>query len=224
MALQIINLGTQANDGTGDDLRTAFEKVILNFEYLEGLLTSPVDAENLGPYLDQGVFKEKIENILYFKTIVGSNNIEIQSNPDNLTIQLTENIDLNDGNITNVGNIEFKGTITASPSSYGYYGPTNGVHYGPVQGSVYAPLGTFGLQGDVEGRNPNVGQLHPDYRPARVDGVAVKDLFATVHNFDFGPITEQFENPIQYILEQIGMNLGTINSPSNLSIDLGYII
>ena len=31
MAIQTINLGTYANDGTGDDLRTAFEKVRANF-------------------------------------------------------------------------------------------------------------------------------------------------------------------------------------------------
>jgi hypothetical protein len=31
MAIQTINLGTYANDGTGDDLRTAFEKVQANF-------------------------------------------------------------------------------------------------------------------------------------------------------------------------------------------------
>jgi hypothetical protein len=31
MAIQTINLGTYANDGTGDDLRTAFEKVKSNF-------------------------------------------------------------------------------------------------------------------------------------------------------------------------------------------------
>ena len=31
MAIQLINLGTYANDGTGDDLRTAFEKTKDNF-------------------------------------------------------------------------------------------------------------------------------------------------------------------------------------------------
>jgi hypothetical protein len=44
MALQTINLGTYANDGTGDDLRTAFEKVKANF--LE--LASTVYGANVG--------------------------------------------------------------------------------------------------------------------------------------------------------------------------------
>jgi hypothetical protein len=34
MAKQIINLGNSANDGTGDDLRTAFVKVRNNFDDL----------------------------------------------------------------------------------------------------------------------------------------------------------------------------------------------
>ena len=38
MALQTINLGTYANDGTGDDLRTAFEKVKANFTELYNAL------------------------------------------------------------------------------------------------------------------------------------------------------------------------------------------
>jgi hypothetical protein len=34
MALKTINLGGVANDGTGDDLREAFEKVVFNFNDL----------------------------------------------------------------------------------------------------------------------------------------------------------------------------------------------
>jgi hypothetical protein len=224
MALQVIDLGTQANDGTGDDLRTAFEKVIANFQYLEGLLTAPVTAANLGAYTDQSVFKEKIDNVLYFKTIVGDDNIEIQSTDNELLIGLADDIDFRDGDLSNVGNINLKGTITAAQTSQGYFGPTSGVHVGVVNGTVYAPLGTFGLQGDVVGRNPNVGNLVQDYQPAKVDGVAVKDLYATVHSFDFGSIVDEFANPIQYILSQIGIDLGTITSPSNIKIDAGGII
>ena len=35
MALKTINLGGVANDGTGDDLREAFEKVVFNFNDLD---------------------------------------------------------------------------------------------------------------------------------------------------------------------------------------------
>ena len=55
MAIQNINLGTYANSSTGDDLRTAFEKVNANFAFLD--LTSAVTADNIGA--GARVFKEK---------------------------------------------------------------------------------------------------------------------------------------------------------------------
>lgn len=48
MPIQTINLGNYANDGTGDDLRTAFEKVNSNFELVGGTL-GIITGANLGP-------------------------------------------------------------------------------------------------------------------------------------------------------------------------------
>lgn len=47
MPIQTINLGTYANDGTGDDLRTAFQKVNANFAELNA--SDVRGALNLGP-------------------------------------------------------------------------------------------------------------------------------------------------------------------------------
>lgn len=46
MAIQTINLGTYANDGTGDDLRSAFTKVNNNLTEID--LTRVIGADNLG--------------------------------------------------------------------------------------------------------------------------------------------------------------------------------
>jgi hypothetical protein len=220
--LQEINLGQAINDGTGDDLRTAFLKVIANFQYLEGEITQPVDAANVGA-VEQGVFKEKIDNILYFKSIVAGDNIEIQTTPDTIIVSTTQGLDLKNNDIENVGNLLVKGTITLDPTTNSeLVGTTNGLHFGIVQGSVYAPPSMFGLKGDVVGRSPDVGELSPDYDPAKVDGVAVKDLNRTVNNFDFGSINN-ISSPLQYILSQIGVNFGTVASATLINIDLGGI-
>jgi hypothetical protein len=52
--LEKINLGEYANDGTGDDLRTAFAKVKFNFDILENDITSLVEdtSPKLGGDLD----------------------------------------------------------------------------------------------------------------------------------------------------------------------------
>ena len=50
ITLQQINLGGYANDGTGDDLRTAFAKVIANFDVLKTAIPSSL-SEDTNPSL-----------------------------------------------------------------------------------------------------------------------------------------------------------------------------
>jgi hypothetical protein len=61
LSLQKINLGDYANDGTGDDLRTAFAKVNINFNALENDITSLSEDKSpkLGGDLDLNGFKLK---------------------------------------------------------------------------------------------------------------------------------------------------------------------
>lgn len=217
MALQTINLGGAANDGTGDDLRSAFEKVINNFNYLEGLFGDPVIAENVGPFTEQGIFKEKIDNVLYFKTIEAGNNIEIQTTDNTVIISTSEDLDLNFHNIDNVGRITVYGQILLD-NGVELIGNTRGVHDGIlVNGAVYTtPNNPIGLIGDIKGRNTEVGPLSPDYSPAKVDGVAVRELKNELTAFDFGTIVRVYKNPMQLVLDQIGVDFGGIpgNNPS----------
>ena len=76
MSLQTINLGTYANDGTGDDLRTAFTKVNANFAILN-TEAGIAGAVNLGS--GTGVFKDQNINNLEFKTLTSTGNTIIGS-------------------------------------------------------------------------------------------------------------------------------------------------
>ncbi len=67
MAIQTINLGNVVNDGLGDDLRTAFQKVNANFTELSASLT--ITGANTGT-TGVGVFKEKVGAELRFKKLV----------------------------------------------------------------------------------------------------------------------------------------------------------
>ena len=84
--IQTINIGNIVNDGQGDDLRTAFQKVNANFATLNNDLT--ITASNLGT-VGETVFKQKSGLNLEFRKLVAGNKITITSSPDSLLISST---------------------------------------------------------------------------------------------------------------------------------------
>ena len=84
--LQTINKGNVVNDGLGDDLRTAFEKVNSNFSSLNAELT--VEVINLSSS-GTGLFKEKVGNELRFKSLQGGAKIILNERTDTVEIAST---------------------------------------------------------------------------------------------------------------------------------------
>ena len=116
MAIQTINIGNLVNDGLGDDLRTAFQKVNANFATLENSLSVTVSS----PTGTNGysLFKEQIGPNLVFKTISSGTKIRVDDAGDTIIINNTEpyavtRIDTNAGRIqpdgTNLGRITIQG-------------------------------------------------------------------------------------------------------------------
>ena len=101
MAIQTINLGNQVNDGLGDDLRTAFQKVNANFSSLASELT--ITASNVGE-TGTGIFKQKTDANLEFKKLVSGTKMFIEDAPDSIIINSTAadaftRIDTNSGSM-----------------------------------------------------------------------------------------------------------------------------
>tara|TARA_R110000851_G_scaffold42698_9_gene106010 strand:- start:379 stop:1113 length:735 start_codon:yes stop_codon:yes gene_type:complete len=86
MALKTINLGSVANDGTGDDLREAFEKVVFNFSDLDARTPEATTVSTLGSgsslYFDTNV------NDLRFKSLIGGTNATLISTDNDITINV----------------------------------------------------------------------------------------------------------------------------------------
>lgn len=85
MTIQTINLGNYANDGTGDDLRTAFEKVNANFAELgNGEVHNGI---NVGGFV--GIFKQRNTNAqLEFKTLQSTDSsITLTSSTNSIDIK-----------------------------------------------------------------------------------------------------------------------------------------
>ena len=124
MTIQTVNLGSYANDSTGDDLRTAFTKVNSNTEELD--LTRVVSATNLG--LGAEIFKDKVSKNLQLRKINAGINITVTQNANDISIatpdsinnlvedtspQLGGNLDLNNFNVIGTGSIDIDGVVIA---------------------------------------------------------------------------------------------------------------
>ena len=152
MAIQTINVGNVVNDGLGDNLRTAFEKVNSNFSELNASLT--ITASNIGT-VGAGLFKEKVGANLEFKRLISGTKIFIEELSNSLVINNQQpdgfvRIDTNSGtllgndyiNITLAGknggeNIET--VVTGSVISIDTVIPVTGIltsyDFGPVTGN-----------------------------------------------------------------------------------------
>jgi archaellum component FlaF (FlaF/FlaG flagellin family) len=86
MTIQTINIGNVVNDGLGDDLRTAFQKVNANFSDLSTQLT--ITATNLGA-TGVGVFKEKIGADLQFKKLVSGTKMLLDDTGESIVVNNT---------------------------------------------------------------------------------------------------------------------------------------
>ena len=119
MTVQTINIGNQVNDGLGDDLRTAFEKVNANFSDLSTQLT--ITATNVGA-VGAGVFKEKVGADLRFRKLVSGTKMLLNDTGDTIVVNSTAadafvRIDTDSGNVqaSSYQNITFGGA--AAPGS-----------------------------------------------------------------------------------------------------------
>ena len=87
MTIQPINIGNVVNDGLGDDLRTAFQKVNANFaELLTTFDLTAANAQTVGA----GVFKEKTGSILKFRNLVSGTKIVVTEFANSIEIRSTQ--------------------------------------------------------------------------------------------------------------------------------------
>ena len=120
----ILNIGAYPNDGTGDDLYTAFSKVKDSFTAVSGAVDA-ISGQNVGA--GAGIFKERVNNVLKFKTITGTG-VTITTTADTINLSaltavqsdtspmLGGNLNLNSKNITGTGNININGNMTLTSS------------------------------------------------------------------------------------------------------------
>jgi hypothetical protein len=185
--LQTINVGNLVNDGLGDDLRTAFLKVNANFSELNTGLT--ITASNSG--LGAGVFKQKTNNDLEFKSLVSGTKILIEESADVLTINTTQEdafirFDTDSGSMlaSNHEQITLQGI--AAPDS---------------------ETGVKDIEVTTSGSAVNFKTIIP-----------VTEYLQT---YDFGSINGIYQNAIQLAMQTANIDFGTLTFTSDIDLDCG---
>ena len=111
--LQTINIGSYANAGDGDDLRSAFQKVNSNFAALFSDI-GLYSAANIGTGV--GVYAQTVDGSVQLKTLKGGAGVNITPDSTSLTFtiyvqgdtspQLGGDLNLNNYNIIGLGDIQ----------------------------------------------------------------------------------------------------------------------
>lgn len=244
MALQSINVGNIVNDGTGDDLRTAFIKINNNFDELDLRGGQANTISNLGTGV--GVYKEKIGVDLKLKSLVAGPGITLTNNPNDITITNNRNMIL---------------TVNASTGTLTAASPTQALNIVGTDGITTSISGntlTITGSGDyslLTDNNPKLGanldlngydilgysgtsitaEQFNGHLTGNVSGNLTGNVTGLVHNidirplndivmsFDFGNISEPATNTIQFILSIIDFDMGFMDSPNPVSLDLGTL-
>ena len=185
--LQTINVGNLVNDGLGDDLRTAFLKVNANFSELNTGLT--ITASNSG--LGAGIFKQKLNNDLQFKSLVSGTKILIEESTDLLTINTTQEDAF----------IRFdtdSGSMLAS------------THEQITLQGIAAPGSETGLK-DIEVTTSG----------SSVNFKTVIPVTEYLQTYDFGSINGVYQNAIQLAMQTANIDFGTLTFTSDIDLDCG---
>jgi len=225
MAISTINIGTLANDGTGDDLREAFIKVNNNFTELDARQAENTTATNrlADDGTTKGVFAEKVADNLIFKNLKAGPNVSLSADNNQITITSSGIVSIlfttDQGSLNPIGSqgqVQVRGTNGAVTSGAGSVITVDSALANESNPTLAATL-------DADGNNfINVGTITGNNFNGLVKGVDIDDLDSLV-GFDFGGIQNPVNNMIQWLESFNPVNMGTITAPAATGIDFGSI-
>lgn len=92
MAQELINIGTLPNDGTGDPMRTAFQKINNNFSELYSTYTSVSGSTTTGNTPNQVIYEEPVETFTMRNFFICTTDSNVQNSQTiNLTALVNQN-------------------------------------------------------------------------------------------------------------------------------------
>lgn len=242
MAIQTINLGSVANDGTGDDLREAFEKVIFNFADLDTRTPEATTVVNLGT--GEGVYSNKNIAELQLKSLIGGTNVTLSSDTNELTIDVDSGVtqflvaaDNGSLSVTENSTVNLQGGTLITTTRDGDNIRIDSSALGTVSDDLTPMLGgalnangnNIGNVGIVTATDINVGNVSVTGSvTGNVHDIDIRELnyHRDPNNWDFNSIAStSVTNLYDYLFATVSVDFGAIpiNQQANVDLDLGSI-
>jgi hypothetical protein len=244
MAIQNINVGNSANDGTGDDLREAFIKINQNFQEIE--LIAFQSAANLGS-AGARVYANTVDNVLNFRRLVAGNSVTLQELDNTIVIDTISPT----GNFIITGDA---GSLIAGPGlNYNIFG-ASGIVVGinennktiTINGALVNET-TPVLGGNLNANNKQITNVNyiatqsivtpsvvatkvtlTDIQSSETGSETVNysdSIGRYIESFDFGEFSNITSNSILgWVINQVGVDFGSFVSPTAGTVDLGTVV
>ena len=228
MALQTINIGTLANDGTGDDLREAFIKVNQNFDDLDLRSPESTTVTNLGN-TGQGVFAQKVGAELQLKKLVQGSNVTLTSSTTGITINATGGLqqlnvvsDSGSLQLADGGTLNIRGGSGSTTSVAGNVLTINST--AEVSSDTTPELGGNLDAGgnDISNVNTLNGALTGNVT-GLVHGVDIRNIEPNTAGFDFGSLSNDVRGLSDWLIYQTDIDFGSHLSPDPRNFDAGVL-
>lgn len=225
MAIQVIDIGTVANDGTGDDLREAFVKVNSNFAELEQTTTESTTAANLGS-AGEGIFSALVGTELQFKKIAAGTGITLGADNNSITINSTatglNEISLFGDNGNSVINNDLN-SLTINGGANAVVNVNNNVVTITSQ-TVLSTDANPTLSANLNTNGQNI--IGTGDVKTTVHGIDVRDFdgiqdFAS--GFEFGRMDGVANNFFEFFALSQDTDFGTFDAPETVEVDFGDI-
>jgi hypothetical protein len=234
MAIQDINIGTLANDGTGDDLREAFIKVNQNFEDLDLRAPESTTASNLGN-VGEGVFYQKSGAELQFKKLVSGANITLTSSTNGITVnalgglqQLNIVSDSGSKQLADGDTLNIYGGTGASTTLSGNVLTVNtttelSTDTTPVLGGNLDANGNNLINGGTITSSTFNGAFNGNLT-GLVHGVDIRLIAPNTAGFNFGTLNNIITSIIDWLIYTNDVDFGSFFVPDDRTFDAGPIV
>jgi hypothetical protein len=239
MAIQLINIGNVANDGTGDDLREAFVKVNANFEDLDLRDNEKTTVTNLGS--GAGIFDSIVNYDIRMKSIKAGDDIVVNANAQGEIVISAANVNFKQ--LTVETNDDQSYTLNPNEALKLFAG--TGIDINVVNGNSLiientnktrlsndlSPLLNSNL--DANGREINnasiirsnefIGNVTGNVT-GQINGVDLNSIAPYFDDyFDFGEVGRTVNSLLDWLLEDTDVDFGSFSIPDPRTIDLGTI-